>query len=144
MAIAENDIWGVWRLIAFEMKTSDGEMSTPMGACPAGRLIYTPGGFMSAHLGASDRPPMTEMGDSPASRALAALKTHFSYSGRYRIEGDEVLHTVDLSISSDWPGAEKRRRISLNGDDLVLVDESIEPRFGRKTGVGRLIWRREE
>lgn len=144
MAIAEKDIWGVWGLVAFEMTTTDGETSTPMGDRPEGRLIYTQGGYMSAHLGAPDRPPMAEMGEAAASQALAALKTHFSYSGRYRIEGDEVLHAVDLSISPDWPGTTKRRRIAFEGDDLILVDETIEPRFGRKTGVGRLVWRREE
>ncbi len=141
---SEEDLVGVWRLMGFEAVTADGETLKPYGDTPDGRLVYTEGGVMSAHLGAGDRPPFAELGDTNAERALEALRGHFSYSGRWRVEDDRVIHEVDLSISPDWVGAEKVRKIEFDGDDLILTDEALEGRLGRKTGVGRLRWRREE
>lgn len=142
--VKEDDLVGVWRLMGFEAVTSDGETLKPYGETPEGRLVYTEGGVMSAHLGAGDLPPFAELGETNAERALAALRGHHSYSGRWRVEGDKVIHDVDISISPDWVGTEKVRRIEFDGDELILTEEALEPRLGRKTGVGRLRWRREE
>lgn len=135
---------GVWRLVSFETQTEDGEVDRPSGDAPLGRLVYTAGGVMSAHLGRGDRPSFSALGEDAASRALGAMKTHFSYAGRWRLEGDKVFHEVDMSISPDWVGTEKMRRVAFDGEDLILTDETLEPRLGRKPGVGRLRWRREE
>ena len=72
------------------------------------------------------------------------MQTHFSYSGRWRLEGDRVIHDVDMSISPDWVGTEVVRTLAIDGDEIVLTVEALEPRLGRKPGVGRLRWRREE
>lgn len=138
------DLVGVWRLVEFETETTDGARDRPYGDAPEGRLVYTAGGIMSAHLGRGDRPAFSGLGATNEDRALAAMRTHFSYSGRYRVEGDQVFHDVDMSISPDWVGTVKMRRISFDGPDLILTDEALEPRLGRKAGVGRLRWRREE
>ena len=141
---SEKDLIGIWRLIRFEMTSSDGETSRPFGETPDGRLVYSAGGIMSAHLGRGDRPAFRQMGETNEARALGAMRTHFSYSGRYRVEDDQVFHDVDMSISPDWVGETKVRRISFDGADLVLTDEALEPRLGRDSGVGVLTWRREE
>ena len=138
------DLIGVWRLTAFEAEDEDGAVSRPYGDAPEGRLVYTAGGIMSAHLGAGGRPAFRDLGEDTASRALGAMRSHFSYSGRWRLEGDSVIHDVDMSISPDWVGTEKVRTVAFDGDEIVLTDETLEPRLGRKTGVGRLRWRREE
>ena len=135
-----SDLTGVWRLMEFELTTADGKTSRPYGDKPDGRLVYTSGGVMTAHLGRGDRPAFAKLGETNAERALGALRTHFSYSGRYRIEDDQVLHDVDISISPDWVGATKARRISFDGEILVLTDEAPD----RGDGVGVLKWRREE
>lgn len=139
-----NDLVGVWRLVAFEATDADGNVTRPYGDAPEGRIVYTSGGIMSAHLGAGGRPPFIELGDTTEQRALAALRGHFSYSGRWRLEGDKVIHSVDMSVSPDWVGTERPRTVTLDGDEIVLTDEALEGRLGRPTGVGRLRWRREE
>lgn len=139
-----SDLVGVWRLSSFVMTDGAGETSWPFGDAPEGRLVYTSGGLMSAHLGAGDRPAFAALGDSSEARALGAMRTHFSYSGSFRVDGDEVHHDVDMSISPDWVGTVKTRRIAFEDGDLILTDEALEPRLGRSTGVGVLRWRREE
>lgn len=138
------DLIGVWRLVAFEAEDADGVITKPYGDAPEGRIVYTAGGIMSAHLGAGDRPAFADLGDTNADRALGALKGHFSYSGRWRLDGNRVIHTVDMSISPDWVGLDKVRTVTFDGDEIVLTDETLEGRLGRPTGVGRLRWRREE
>ena len=134
------DLIGVWRLIAFEAETGDGETVAPFGDPPDGRLVYTDGGIMSAHLGASGRPPFREMGEKSGERALAAMKSHFSYAGRWRLEGNRVIHDVDMSISPDWVGTEKVRTVAFDDADMILTDH--DP--GGRLMVGQLCWRREE
>lgn len=141
---ARENMVGVWRLVSFETETEDGDTDRPFGDAPLGRLVYTAGGIMSAHLGRGDRPAFADLGEDNGARALGAMKTHFSYAGRWRLEGDRVVHEVDMSISPDWVGTEKTRRVAFDGPDLILTDEALEPRLGRKAGVGRLRWRREE
>ena len=143
MAKAE-DLIGVWRLVSYEMETAEGERAKPFGERPKGRLVYTAGGVMSAHLGAADGPAFADLGDSNEARALAAMRRHFSYSGRWRLEGDQVIHDVDLSIFPDWIGGVQERGVMLDGEDLILTMDAREPRLGRGAGVGRLRWRREE
>ena len=134
------DLIGVWRLVSFEADDENDDVVHPFGEPPDGRLVYTSDGIMSAHLGAADRPPFRRMGDNAGERALAAMKTHFSYAGRWRLEGDRVIHDVDMSISPDWVGAEKVRTVAFDGADMILTDH--DP--GGRLKVGRLRWRREK
>ncbi|MEO1610930.1 MAG: lipocalin-like domain-containing protein [Pseudomonadota bacterium] len=133
------DLIGVWRLVSFTAKDEADVTSEPFGPAPSGRLIYLADGIMSAHLGADDRPPLLDMGASGAERALSAMRSHFSYAGRWRLEGDRVLHDVDMSISPDWVGAVKARDVAFDGGDMILTDR--EP--GGRLKVGVLRWRRE-
>ena len=138
--IKRENLIGAWRLIAFEAETDDGEVVLPYSDSPDGRLIYTESGIMSAHLGASGRPGFADMGASGGARAVAAMKSHFSYAGRWRLDGDRVIHDVDMSIFPDWVGAEKIRTVAFDDGDMILTDND-------PTGplrVGRLRWRREE
>ncbi|MEL7464154.1 MAG: lipocalin-like domain-containing protein [Pseudomonadota bacterium] len=133
------DLIGVWRLVSFMAEDEAGATSEPFGTASSGRLIYLAEGIMSAHLGAGDRPALSDMGASGAERALGAMRTHFSYAGRWRLEGDRVLHDVDMSISPDWVGTAKARDVSFDGEDMILTDR--DP--GGRLKVGVLRWRRE-
>lgn len=136
----EADLVGSWSLISFEVTLDKGTMVAPFGPDPIGRLVYTAGGRMSAHLMARQRDIPK---DAPvADRALAAMRQHFSYAGAFHVDGPRVVHTVDMAISPDWIGEEKRRIIEWVDDDLILTEE--RSRVGRDFGKGRLRWRREE
>ena len=80
---------------------------------------------------------------SDAERA-ALHKTMFSYSGKYRVEGDMFITTVDVSWNEAWNGTEQKRHYRLEGDKL-LVDTTRQPSvlYPGKTTVGRLVWERE-
>jgi hypothetical protein len=80
-----------------------GQSQDFFGAKPKGSLILTASGRAIALTTAEHRTP----GDSEAQRA-ALHKSMLAYTGRYRIEGDEFVTTVDASWNEAWNGTEQR------------------------------------
>ncbi len=51
----------------------------------------------------------------------AALhKSMLAYNGKYRIEGDDFITTVDVSWNEIWNGTEQRRHYRIEGDRLFI------------------------
>ena len=57
---------GCWDLVECTFTAADGTLRTPWGAAPAGVLIVTPSGELSAHGGRSGRVPF--VGENPTPR----------------------------------------------------------------------------
>lgn len=104
------DLTGSWSLVSWSARPS-----------PAGRLIYSPDGFMSAFLASADG----------SSDALA-------YSGSWELLGSEVVHHVSLATRPSFVGVDLVRAVSWEGDDLVLTTPP-----SRSGEVHVLRWRRE-
>ena len=77
------------------------------GKRPKGYLVLTPEGRMIGILTSDTRKP--GLGD--AERA-ELHKSMVAYSGRYRVEGDQFITTVDVSWNEAWNGTEQRRTYS--------------------------------
>lgn len=82
-------------------------------------------------------------GESEAERA-ALHKSMLAYTGRYRLEGDEFVTTVDASWNESWNGTEQRRRFRLEGDKLY-IESAPAPSilFPGKVDFRRIVWERE-
>ena len=81
------------------------------------------------------------MGD--AERA-ALHKSMLAYSGKYRVERNDFITTVDVSWNEVWNGTEQRRHFRLEGDRL-LIDTEPGPSivYPGKTDYRRLVWERD-
>jgi hypothetical protein len=44
-----------------------------------------------------------------------------SYGGTYKIEGDKVVHSVDISWNQAWTGTEVVRFYKIEGDTLTIT-----------------------
>ena len=93
-------VLGNWTLVSWKVVSDDGEKDA-FGAKPKGHLILTPQGRMMAITTAEDRTP----GDSDAARA-ALHRTMLSYTGKFRVEGNEFITTVGASWNEGWNGKE--------------------------------------
>lgn len=111
-------IAGAWSLVEWT-SSRDGEVAHPHGADGLGTLVYSPDGFVSAHLARAD-------GFSDA----------LSYCGTWELRGDEVVHRVLVSTVPAFVGTDLVRSVSWEGPDLVLT---TPPRDG---WVSVLRWRR--
>ena len=83
-------------------------------------------------------------GESEPARA-ALHKSMLAYTGKYRIEGNEFITTVDASWNEGWNGSEQRRRFRLDGDKL-FVESAPAPSIVSpgKVDFRRIVWEREK
>ncbi len=137
---------GTWRLVRFEVHRSGGQPPIlPFGEGAEGLLIYGADGWMSAVLAHGEREELStrrleSAGKAPDREKAAAFETYLSYAGRWRIDGDEVVHSVEHALVPNIEGTELRRAWQLDGDRLVLSYQMV----GRR-GLPRryeLVWER--
>lgn len=128
MRATEHPIVGGWELVSWTITLGD-MMTYPFGKRPTGRILYTSDGQMSATIARSDRPRMSHPvpAKAPEDEKLAAFDSYFSYGGRFHIDGDEVVHHVELSLNPNFVGSEQRRRMAFDGPYLTLsADEETK------------------
>jgi len=130
---------GTWRLDSFELEAPDGTVSHPYGERVTGYLVYTPEGVMSSAFMRADR---GAGGDPDLSRAETAPSwdAFMAYSGAYRVEGDRILHDVEVSSLAVWIGTVQERWFKIDGDRLHLLTAPLA--VGESAPVGRLVWTR--
>ncbi len=102
--LTARELLGTWELVSFVVKADDGRPDRhPFGVRARGRIVYTADGHMMAVLSAEpDEPTVahtleTSHHASNAEKA-AAYDRYLSYSGRWRLDGDEVHHDVDIAL----------------------------------------------
>ena len=139
---------GTWKLASWN-HIVDGIETPYLGLGATGLLIYTGDGHMSAQVMGAGRQATgmapeqvrrvvmnlhrswTSRGVLKALRAIVnywkGSLSYVAYAGRYEIDGDEVVHHVDLGLIPDWCGADQRRRFRFEANDrLVLMVDPIE------------------
>ncbi|MGW8886174.1 lipocalin-like domain-containing protein [Streptomyces sp. NPDC055749] len=125
-----DDVVGVWRLDSYTEVDENGKtVAGPLGDAPAGLLIYTADGHVSVS--------MMKTGEGPA------LETYMGYSGRWRLTGDEMTHTVVVSAHPRMAGTEQVRRAALDGAALSLRGTAVNP-VGGRAPERVLTWRRAD
>jgi hypothetical protein len=142
-----SELVGTWHLRECTVEFSDGRpLRKPYGDSPRGLLIYTADGTMSAVLAHEQRARLDVSGLESAARAaqsekVAAFDSYMSYAGRYRVEGDRVVHSVTHALAENAVGSELERRVSWDGAQLVLTYD----RTGRAGAVAHftLRWSKE-
>ncbi len=131
---------GNWKLVSWQVIAEDEAPQNVFGSNPKGYLILTREGRSMALTTADNR--KDGMGD--AERA-ALHKSMLAYSGKYRIEGNEFITTVDVSWNEVWNGTEQRRRFRIEGDRL-LIESAPGPSivFPGKMDFRRIVWERDK
>ena len=113
-----------------------GERFDLFGPTPVGRLILTSAGdFMTV---------ITE-GNRALLRDTARLfETMMGYAGKFRLEGDKIIVSCDLSWHPDWVGTEQVRFFKLEGERLSLRSaKQTHPRYPDRLAYGVIDWTRE-
>ena len=128
---AEQALLGTWTLFSFVVDREDGTSFMPYGPHPLGILHYAPDGQMLVHL--TDPAP----GETPR----MAFPSFIFYAGRYRIDGDQVVHDLTVSALHPPAGARVVRRFELDGDRLTLFVPPATSLAANARSV-RLVWQR--
>ena len=145
---------GAWELVSFTSERN-GVVTYPYGPDAVGALLYTPDGFVSAHLGARNRPHWAApaLASGTAEERAGAMLTFRSYCGRARFlpaqgeHGGVVEHELTHCSFPNRVGRTLRRRVAFvpapddRGVHLVLEPDGGEA--GAEAGVREtLVWRR--
>ena len=134
---------GSWRLISFKVQVV-GESAEPrdvLGPEPFGRIIITPEHTMASYIARQGRkgPPAND------AEAAALLSSMSAYTGRYRIEGDKVITTVDGAWNEILKAQEQVRYFSVDGDKLTIrTPEQPSAVLPGKRAISTLLWEREK
>src|SRR5215467_9378527 len=86
--MSTNAFVGAWRLLSFEVRTSSGEVSYPLGRDAMGLLLYSQDGYMAVSLMRGNRARFKSadiwVAASPEEK-VAAFDSYSSYCGRYEV-----------------------------------------------------------
>ena len=133
---APNPLLGSWKLVSFQFESEGSdERRDVYDEHPQGFAIVTEI-RVSFLLTAGDR-----LATAPSADLFDRMMV---YSGRYRMEGDRIITTVDSAWHPSWLGTEQIRYFKLDGDTLSLTSDYFElPKFPGQHLRGTAIWRRE-
>lgn len=143
MTVAEGDLSGSWRLERWEALADDGTVVRPMGERPDGILVYAPDGTMITTIAPAGRPRLASVdplaGGSDEERRHAA-ETFIAYGGGWSLAGDDVIHTVEMSLYPNWVGTRQVRHVRLldEGERLELSSDPFV--LDGRRAVQRLTW----
>lgn len=140
--MAKNPFVGTWRLVTYEVRSSDGQVSYPLGKDAAGYILYAEDGYMSVAFMQSNRPKFAAktLGEGSTGEKAAATDTYQSYCGKYEVQGEMVIHHVEVSLFPNLFGVDLKRTFTFDGNRLTL---SPRPSLvDGKEQASHLIWER--
>jgi hypothetical protein len=140
--MASNPLIGTWKLLSWENRSLDGQVTYPLGEDAVGYISYTPDGYVFVAMMRSGRTQFTS-GDllrASAQEKVRAAETYVTYCGRYEFYGDTVVHHVELSLFPNWVGVDQERLVEIAGNRLTV---STRPMLLEGTQrSGHLVWER--
>lgn len=138
MADTENFI-GSWKLVSFHNIDSDNNVNYPFGKEAKGMIYYHDSGHMGVNIMSEGRKNF-ESGDMfvATPEEMQTAIRYISYSGKFRVEGDKVIHQIEVSFFPNWVGAEQERFYEFKESQLTLSTRPMK--FGGKKVVSKLLW----
>jgi hypothetical protein len=111
------ELVGVWTLKSFHLQVlGSNEFKEVFGPKPRGYLIFSREGRMMTIITRTDRKPATTLEEQ-----AALLQSMVSYTGRYKVEGDRIVTTPDVSWNEIYTGSEQIRYYTLRDEELSLT-----------------------
>ena len=96
---------------------------------------------MTAMISHAGRKPLS--GDrisSPAPERAEAFATFFAYAGGYSVNGDQVIHHVEISSVQNWVNTDMVRLIKFADDRITLQTPPLS--VAGTTQTTDLVWER--
>jgi len=137
-SLGQQSLVGTYKLVSLVAEV-DGKPSYVMGKAPHGYLVLTPTHFIY-FITAENRKFGTSVDDK-----AALLDSLIAYAGLYRVEGDKLLQTIEVSWSESEKGKIRVETLQLSGNRLTLkVGPMPFPRDPSKTLIRRQVWEKIE
>ncbi len=133
---------GTYKLVSWENRTLSGDVVHPMGKDVDGVISYSSDGNVFVHIMANGRKPHStaEVFGGDIEEIKASATSHLSYFGTYEIEGNEVIHSVQIASFPNWVDSEQRREMEYDNGRLSLSAHGVQ--VGDDKVSAYLIWQR--
>ena len=117
MNLAREQFVGAWSLVEWRIEYPDGRVTHPFGRDAVGQLVYSADGKMTATVSAAERPTLGQHNarKATASQKAEAFDSYFHYAGSWLVDGDTIIHTVELALNPDMIGTQQRRQAQFDG-----------------------------
>jgi len=117
------DVVGTWKLVSATETTKTGEVRETNGHNPAGLLTYTADGRVMAITTNGGRKPLStpDYTTAPIEERAEAFATVAAYAGRYTLDGNKVIHHIEICSIPNAVNTDQVRLITnLRGNSLTL------------------------
>ena len=111
---------GTWKLIFIETMDENGGLFRR--GHRTGYLLYSKEGYMSVAFMKEGRPAFAsgDIRGGTVEEKIAAVEGYVSYSGRFEVKGDKVVHKIEVSLFPNWVGVSQERLYEFEGNRLTL------------------------
>jgi len=141
-AQAGDSVVGSWRLVSWVQEDIESKaVHTVFGDNPVGVITYTSDGHMSGIVADPKRKPAAGPVATDA-EAADLYRTMVAYSGTYSIDGNKVIHKVEVSWNQAWNGTDQVRFIEIKDNHLTIKTAPMVSPVGGKQSVNTLVWER--
>jgi Lipocalin-like domain len=139
--MAATDVIGTWRLLSVIRTTDDGRTLLDWGEHPSGSIAYGADGRMMVIILAETRPTPPDPLATDAD-AATLFRTMLSYGASFTVEGDVVVHNVDVAWNPAMLGRRLIRHYRLQDDRLILRTAPGRSNVTGVPGTAELTWQR--
>ncbi len=135
----QHALLGSWKLVSFELRLPTGGVTYPFGPDPRGYVFYNAQGFMSAAFMGSDRvkPQSSDLADTSKTVNYDQFN---AYCGRFEVNGNRVVHHVEVASLPQWCGIDQERIFKIDGARLILETPPLT--INAQAPTAYLIWER--
>jgi len=137
-----SSLLGTWNLLSWEIRSSDGTASHPLGVNPRGVITYDEAGRMSVQVMQTDRrlSASTDPFGAAPEEIVAAWMGFISYAGRYEHDplARRVFHDIEVCSFPNWVGRRQERVYSFEENLLRLSTPPMS--LGGESTVSTLLW----
>ncbi len=138
-------LYGTWKLVRYaRVDTATGEKRDVFGCRPAGFLTYGRDGRMTAILAKEGRPRPADMSKVNERERAELFDSFGAYAGTFALEGETIIHHVEISWNECWTGTEQVRNVRLEGNRLYITTNPAPSGIDGRPGVSELEWERIE
>jgi hypothetical protein len=126
------DFIGTWRLVDWRIEYSDGGVTRPFGEGAHGYIIYAADGTMTASIakGPREKFGLANARNASEDQKAQAFDSYFHYAGPWRIDGEDVVHSVTMSLNPDMTGTDQRRHAQFHGIGELTLSAAEKMRDG--------------
>lgn len=137
------NFFGTWKLVDWRIEYSDGGVTRPFGEGAHGYIIYSADGTMTASIAKAARPlfGIANARNASSAQKAEAFDSYFHYAGPWEIDGEDVVHSVTLSLNPDMTATEQRRYAQFHANGELTLSAKEQAKDGTER-LHILQWRR--